>query len=67
MIRVTIWNENYHEAVKKMPQVLAHYPQGIHSYLASVLQEEFTVKTVAFYNGNGEMNENAGIGITYEK
>ena len=61
MIRVTIWNENYHEAVKKIPDVLAHYPNGIHGYLASVLQEEFTVKTVTLFNENGEMSENAGI------
>ena len=61
MIRVTIWNEYFHEAVIKMENVLANYPKGIHSCLASFLKDEFEVRTVTQYNEDGTMKEDAGI------
>lgn len=44
-IRCTFWNEFRHE--KEMEEVRAHYPDGIHAYLASVFKEEadFEVRT----------------------
>ena len=44
MIRVTVWNENLHEAVRKQENVLCHYPQGIHNCLAGFLKDEFSQK-----------------------
>lgn len=38
MIRVTVWNENYHE--KEMPEVTEIYPGGIHGYLADMLKND---------------------------
>lgn len=61
MIRVTVWNENFHEVIRKQEDVLAVYPQGIHGYLASILQDEFSVKTVTLCDQDGNLNENAGI------
>ena len=61
MIRVTVWNENCHEAVRKQENVLQVYPSGIHNALAAFLKEEFSVRTVNLYNEQGEQNENAGI------
>ncbi len=37
-IRVTVWNENYHE--KTDPQVQALYPEGMHSVIAKRLRED---------------------------
>lgn len=37
-IRVTVWNENVHD--KHMPELIRHYPQGIHGALASFLSKE---------------------------
>ena len=61
MIRVTVWSENFHESVRKQENVLAHYPNGIHSCIADFLKEEFTVRTATLYNAQGERNENAGL------
>jgi len=61
MIKVTVWNENFHEAVRKQANVLPHYPNGIHEAIAGFLREEYEVKTVTLYNAEGELNENAGI------
>jgi trehalose utilization protein len=36
-IRVIVWNENIHE--RKDPRVQAHYPEGIHAFLAQVLND----------------------------
>ena len=35
MIRVTVWNENYHE--KEIPEVTQLYPGGLHTYIAAYL------------------------------
>ena len=45
MIRVTIWNEFYHE--KEIGKAKEIYPQGIHNYLKGVLEteEDFAVRT----------------------
>lgn len=61
MIRVTVWTENYHEAVRKQENVLSVYPNGIHSCIADFLKEEFTVRTANLFNAQGERNENAGL------
>ena len=42
-IRVTVWNEFRHE--KADEKVRAVYPDGIHRYLASFLEEDFQVRT----------------------
>lgn len=44
MIKVLVWNEYYHE--KEEPEIAKIYPDGIHGYLKSVLEDEFEVKTV---------------------
>lgn len=38
MIRVTVWNEFYHE--REMPEVKAIYPQGIHQVIAAAVGRE---------------------------
>lgn len=38
MIRVTVWNENYHE--KTLPEMLKVYPDGIHGTIADFLSKE---------------------------
>ena len=45
MIRVTVWNEFYHEQISE--EVRRVYPEGIHGALASFLskEEDFTVRT----------------------
>ena len=45
MIRVTIWNENYHE--KTMPEMIDVYPEGLHGAIAGFLSKEddFEVRT----------------------
>ncbi len=45
MIRVTVWNENYHE--QKYEDVRAIYPEGIHGCIASFLgkNEQYQVQT----------------------
>jgi trehalose utilization protein len=44
-IRVVVWNENIHE--RKNPRVQEHYPEGIHTCLANVLNDgaEVSCKT----------------------
>ena len=43
-LRVTIWNEFYHELNEERAK--AHYPDGIHEYLARALQaEDLTIRT----------------------
>lgn len=44
MIKVTIWNENYHE--KTMPEMLEIYPKGLHGAIADILsvEKDFTVR-----------------------
>ena len=37
-MRVTVWNEFYHE--KKKPQILEMYPGGLHEYIASFLRDD---------------------------
>jgi trehalose utilization protein len=43
MIKVTVWNENRHEQIN--PKVQEVYPEGIHTALASFLEEDFIVRT----------------------
>ena len=45
MIRVTIWNEFLHE--KRIPEVGAAHPQGLHGTIAAALAEEegFVIRT----------------------
>ena len=45
MIRVTVWNEYYHETVSE--EIRAVYPQGIHQTIADFLgkNEDMTVRT----------------------
>lgn len=44
MIRVTVWNENYHE--KTIPEMKAVYPKGLHGTIAEFLsgEEDFEVR-----------------------
>lgn len=46
MIRVTVWNEFYHETISE--EIRAIYPQGIHQAIADFLgkNEDMTVRTV---------------------
>ena len=37
-MKVTVWNENYHE--KTNPRVLELYPGGLHEYIASFLKDD---------------------------
>jgi trehalose utilization protein len=37
-MKVTVWNEFYHE--KKKPQILEMYPGGLHEYIASFIRED---------------------------
>ena len=61
MIRVTIWNEYFHEL--KDEKVKEVYPNGIHGALAEFLgtDEEIKVTTVTQHDENGELRENVGI------
>ena len=44
MIRVLVWNENYHE--KKNEKVRAIYPDGMHNAIADFLRcDDITVRT----------------------
>lgn len=44
MIRVTVWNENYHE--QKKPDVREQYPYGIHNAIGDALKQEQNTKVV---------------------
>ena len=61
MIRVTVWNEFFHEV--KEESVKKVYPNGIHAALADFLgtDEEIEVTTVTQHDENGELRENVGI------
>ena len=60
MIRVTVWNEFYHEQYHE--EAMKVYPNGIHNTIADFLKcDDITVRTVTLYNENKELNENAGI------
>ncbi len=49
MIRVTVWNEFYHE--QHSPEVKEIYPNGIHSAVAESLRsDDITVKTATLYD-----------------
>lgn len=61
MIKVTVWNEFCHEAVRKQENVLEHYPDGIHKCLEGFLKDEFQVTTVTLHDADGQVVENAGI------
>lgn len=61
MIRVTVWNEFCHEAVRKQENVLVHYPDGIHKCIEGFLKDEFEVTTVTLHDAEGNVVENAGI------
>ena len=37
-MKVTVWNENYHEKTK--PRLLELYPEGLHGYIASFLKDD---------------------------
>jgi len=61
MIRVTVWSENFHEAVRKQANVLAHYPEGIHGYIASFLKDEFEVTIATQFRDDGTLKEDSGV------
>ena len=61
MIRVTVWNENIHEAARKQENVLVHYPNGIHNYIAGFLKDDFEVTTATLCREDGTLKEDAGI------
>ena len=52
MIRVLVWNENYHE--KTSEKVAAVYPDGIHNAIAAFLgaEEDIEVKTATLEDEN---------------
>ncbi len=54
MIRVTVWNEFFHEQQEGEDHVRAIYPEGIHNYIKGFLDEEedFEVRTATFYDGD---------------
>ncbi len=54
MIRVTVWNEFFHEQQEGEDHVRAIYPDGIHNYIKGFLDEEedFEVRTATFYDGD---------------
>ena len=52
MIRVTVWNENYHE--KEIPEVTQLYPGGLHTYIAAYLNTLSVGKhTLSIVSANG--------------
>ena len=55
MIRVTVWNEFIQDGAWQQKDVIRHYPQGIHKYLESVLNDEFDVKTVTQFDKDGNL------------
>lgn len=65
MIKVTIWDEYFHEQREDQPEVRALYPEGIHRYLANVLKDEFEVKTTSLAV-DGELRCRPDCGITKE-
>jgi Trehalose utilisation len=56
-IRVIVWNENIHE--RKDSRVQTHYPQGIHNFLAKVLNdgEEVSCKTATLEDPEDGLSE----------
>ncbi len=48
MIKITVWNENYHEQVSE--EIRGIYPKGIHGCIADFLQKEndFSIRTATF-------------------
>ncbi len=58
MIRVTVWNEFYHEKVNE--QVAAVYPNGIHGAIAEFLDEddEITVRLASLEDPEYGLSEN---------
>ena len=48
-MKVTVWNENYHEKTK--PHILELYPGGLHGYIASFLKDDdIEVRAVTLYD-----------------
>lgn len=63
MIRVTVWGENLHEAMRKQANVLAHYPDGMHNCIARFLREEadFQVTVTTQYDEEGNPKDDSGV------
>ena len=61
MIRVTVWNEYFHELSEE--RIAKVYPKGIQGAIAEFLgtNEDFEVKTVTLYDENKNLVPNAGI------
>ncbi len=60
MIRVTVWNEYTHERLDSA--IRAVYPDGIHSAIATALQEEdFAVTTTTLYDEEGAIRPDCGL------
>jgi len=60
MIKVTVWNEFYHEQVHESAKAV--YPNGIHNTIADFLKcDDITVRTVTQFDENGEQTEECGL------
>lgn len=61
MIRVTVWNEYFHEQEEE--KIRKVYPNGIHSVIAEFLgtNDDIEVKTATLCDDNMQVKENAGI------
>lgn len=61
MIRVTVWNEYYHERVHE--QVREIYPDGIQGAIAAAFggQEDIAVTTATLYDEAGNKNPDCGL------
>ncbi len=55
MIKVTIWNEFYHE--QNSEQIRKVYPEGIHNQLKSFLKDDFEVKTATLFDEEYGLSE----------
>ena len=60
MLKVTVFNENYHEVVR--PEVREIYPKGIHGTIADFLKsDDIEVTTVTLYDENCDLHPDCGI------
>lgn len=61
MIRITVWNEYWHE--QEDAAIAAVYPDGIHGAIAAALgrQADFAVTTATLYDAEGNKNPHCGL------
>ena len=61
MIRVTVWNEFFHEQEQGDNLSRKYYPNGIHEYIADFLRPEFEVTTTTLADHNLAVRPDCGI------